>query len=89
MLLMGIPRSCLVLGVAIEGFAYSVSAVLLAVLLVVLLATPYQVVLEDVFHMPKGSIEIGLMSTGGMVSLMIGIAVAIGLVMLSQAPAMG
>jgi hypothetical protein len=38
--------------------------------------------------MPKGTIEIGLLSTGGITSLLIGIGVAIGLVMLSQAPAM-
>ena len=89
MLLMGIPRGCLVGGVAIEGFVYSVSAALLAIFLVMLLATPYKMVLEEVFSMPQGSIEIGLLATGGITSLLIGIAVAVVLVMLSQAPVMG
>jgi len=89
MLLMGIPRFCLVSGVIIEGLIYSVAALSLAILLVFLLAAPYQMVLEDVFHIPKGTIQIGLQSTGSVISLLIGGAFAICLGMVAQLPAVG
>ena len=89
MLQMGIPRACLIKGVFVEGIVYSSAALALAVVLILLLSSPYALVMENVFHIPRGVLDIRFQAVGNTAYLPIAAVFVIGCLGLgTQIPAM-